>query len=87
MDASGKTPDGILSGNTISMGDYDQCLAVKHRTTSNNEFYGQYCRMELFVNISAMNAGNIEWRTYRFDVGSIETEELHTSVTQRRIPR
>lgn len=74
MDASGKTPSGILSGNTISMGDFDQCLAVKHLIASNNEFNGQYCQMELNVNISEIYRGS------NIEIVSIESE-------QRGLPR
>lgn len=55
MDAWGKTPSGIFSGNSVSMGDFDQCIAVKHEIASSNEFEGQYCIMEVLVNITAMN--------------------------------
>lgn len=86
MDASGKTPSGILSGNTVSIGDFDQCIAVKHEIVSNNEFDGQYCQMEINLNISEIYRGNIKSRANTIDIDSIEIAQF-TSVTQRRLPR
>lgn len=46
MDAWGKIPSGMLSGNIIELGNFDQCIAVKHKLgpqPDDDTFEGQYC--------------------------------------------
>ncbi|XP_066999715.2 nose resistant to fluoxetine protein 6 [Anabrus simplex] len=44
-DASTKLPDGLLVGNLIQLGNFDECLAVKwtDETDPGSRFLGQYC--------------------------------------------
>lgn len=87
MDASGKTPSGILAGNTFSLGNFDQCLGIRHEITSNNEFNGQYCLMDVRVDISKIiYSRNVRWEAHSIDINSVESEEI-ASVTQRKLPR
>lgn len=43
VDAWGKTPSGVLSGNIADLGNYDQCLRIRHELETDNIFQGQYC--------------------------------------------
>lgn len=42
-DAWGKLPSGILSGNIIELGNYDQCLKIREQMENDDLFQGQYC--------------------------------------------
>lgn len=84
MDSSGRTPSGIFAGNSYSLGEFDQCIGIRHEISSNNEFNGQYCLMDVAMNISEIYSGKFNmFSTYIID---IETEEI-ASGTQRRLPR
>lgn len=78
LDAWGKTQSGIFSGNMVSIGDFDQCIAVKHKIVSNNEFEGQYCLTKMLVNITAMNRP--------FDKFHINAGNMDADQPERRIP-
>ncbi|XP_039753298.1 O-acyltransferase like protein-like [Pararge aegeria] len=45
QDASGKIPTGFLSGNLADLGDYHQCLGIKH-VTRDMDIEGKYCMMQ-----------------------------------------
>ncbi|KFM70362.1 Nose resistant to fluoxetine protein 6, partial [Stegodyphus mimosarum] len=45
IDASGKIPNGVLSGNINSLGDYEECLNVDVP----NNFRGQYCPVKFLA--------------------------------------
>lgn len=44
-DSWGKTPSGMLYGNTMSFGNFDQCLDFTYNISDLNEntIRGQYC--------------------------------------------
>ena len=46
LDAMGKLPTGILTGQTIIFGDYDQCMGISHSSDSHT-IEGQFCGMAL----------------------------------------
>ncbi|XP_046748815.1 uncharacterized protein LOC124412737 [Diprion similis] len=52
IDAAGKYPAGILSGNIRSMGNFDQCLKVRH---PDNEYVGKYCLARLNYSVHGEN--------------------------------
>ena len=50
MDASGKVPEGILSGTLSSLGDYDECLDTKlmdPESEVSRIVTGQYCSINI----------------------------------------
>ncbi|XP_031348014.1 nose resistant to fluoxetine protein 6-like isoform X1 [Photinus pyralis] len=42
-DAAGKLPAGVLSGNFVSMGFFDECMAVEELRMDNASISGKYC--------------------------------------------
>jgi hypothetical protein len=44
FDAATKIPDGLLYGNIVQLGNFDECLEV---APPNNEFTGRWCRVVL----------------------------------------
>ena len=48
LDSSSKTPDGILKGNTYSLGNFDECIGA-----ANENFTGQYCLADTAIQIPA----------------------------------
>lgn len=57
-DAWGKLQSGILSGNLVALGDFDQCIAVKHKISPHHEIEGQYCLMQILFEVTAVNISN-----------------------------
>ncbi|XP_052741526.1 nose resistant to fluoxetine protein 6-like [Bicyclus anynana] len=45
QDATGKIPTGFLSGNLADLGDYHQCLGIRH-VDRDMEIDGKYCMMQ-----------------------------------------
>lgn len=43
-------PSGILMGNIVALGNYDECLSVKGESYSGDKIIGQYCM--LYVSLS-----------------------------------
>lgn len=45
FDSWTKFPSGVLSGNTMDLGNFDQCVSLKHDTksTAYGEIRGQHC--------------------------------------------
>lgn len=43
-DASAKTPNGLLQGNLINMGQFDECLHVEH---PHGQFTGKHCMLQV----------------------------------------
>ena len=43
LDATAKLQSGILVGNLVSIGNFDQCIAVKDVQTSFGPFSGKHC--------------------------------------------
>nr|XP_049694112.1 O-acyltransferase like protein [Helicoverpa armigera] len=49
LDASGRIPSGLLTGNWNDLGDYHQCLSI-HQFVNNTEFQGKYCTIRIPIN-------------------------------------
>lgn len=49
LDASGKVPEGILSGTLSSLGAYDECLetTLGEDASSDRKVTGQYCSIDI----------------------------------------
>lgn len=48
IDASGKFPAGINSGNIVELGAFDQCIGIKERQIDSTEtIKGKYCIMKI----------------------------------------
>lgn len=43
IDAWGKIPSGIMSGNSYALGNFDQCLSIEKYVTDAGTVKGQYC--------------------------------------------
>ncbi|EDV44675.1 uncharacterized protein Dana_GF20203 [Drosophila ananassae] len=58
IDSWGFLPSGILTGNLIDLGNYDECLSINHAVTSSHSVKGKYCfsRYPLAPNISPLLA-------------------------------
>ena len=60
LDASSKSPSGLLDGSVTSFGDFDQCLAMKTPENVFPSFVGKYCSIEMSVVTEGEHfAGNI----------------------------
>lgn len=53
IDAWGKLPSGILSGNLYEIGNFDQCLEIDHSTKNFGQLNGQYCLTQLSVSANS----------------------------------
>lgn len=42
-DAWGKVPSGMLSGNYFDLGNFDQCIGVRHYSNEVGDIAGQHC--------------------------------------------
>lgn len=51
MDSSGKIPTGLLNGNIINLGDYDQCVSTSSEMNESTPFHGQYCLVSLVIEV------------------------------------
>lgn len=51
IDAWGKIPSGILSGNVYELGQFDECIAIEQvmDNQSTNTLKGQYCLAQLSI--------------------------------------
>lgn len=47
VDTWAKIQAGYLSGNTMNIGDFDNCVKFEHHMTSSRIFKGQHCLVEL----------------------------------------
>ncbi|KAH8343235.1 hypothetical protein KR059_007266 [Drosophila kikkawai] len=43
IDSWGSVPSGIIAGNLIDLGNYDECLRIDHAVTSGHSVKGKYC--------------------------------------------
>lgn len=43
FDSWAKVQSGIMSGNNMNFGDFDQCLSTQHTTSNDGKIKGQYC--------------------------------------------
>lgn len=63
IDAWGKIPAGILSGNLYSLGQFDECLAVQHELqaadASSSTIRTQYCLAEMYTKTVGMPATRV----------------------------
>ncbi|KAH8421520.1 hypothetical protein KR009_010927, partial [Drosophila setifemur] len=55
IDSWGSLPSGILNGNLIDMGNFDECLGIDHAVSTSHSVQGKYCfaRFELAPSISS----------------------------------
>lgn len=58
-DACGKPQSGILAGNLIELGNFDQCIAVAHSRSPGDKFEGQYCLMQAQIDLATMNMSDL----------------------------
>ncbi|XP_021707319.1 nose resistant to fluoxetine protein 6 isoform X1 [Aedes aegypti] len=58
LDAWAKLPAGIFQGNTIDLGNYDECHKVDHETGNETvgRIQGRYCQMTIPLNLSSLQA-------------------------------
>ena len=55
VDASGKTPSGLIRATMTALGDFDQCLAIDG-TIQGLSMKGKYCAVDLFpVRVASSN--------------------------------
>lgn len=47
FDASSKIPNGILQGNLVDLGNYDQCLSISHEIPDDHTIKGKYCQIKI----------------------------------------
>lgn len=50
FDASSKIPSGLLEGNAIDLGNYDECLAIEYEY-KNASLIGKYCGLGVIITI------------------------------------
>ncbi|XP_039496877.1 nose resistant to fluoxetine protein 6-like isoform X2 [Drosophila santomea] len=49
IDSWGTLPSGILYGNLVDLGNFDECLGIDHAETSTHSVQGKYCLSKLQV--------------------------------------
>lgn len=61
LDASSKIPSGLLEGNLIDLGMYDECVEVRGNTTD-ADIRGRHCMYSIDVNLRSASStlGNYE---------------------------
>lgn len=61
IDAWGKLPSGMMSGNSYALGNFDQCLSIEKSVTNAGTIKGQYCltTVGIKLNRSEMNLENL----------------------------
>lgn len=47
IDSWGSVPTGILNGNMVDLGNYDECLGIDHVVASSHSVQGKYCFAKL----------------------------------------
>ncbi|GLV35421.1 uncharacterized protein CBL_01429 [Carabus blaptoides fortunei] len=57
-DASAKIPSGMMSGNLMDFGAFDQCLALD-QTVDDTRYRGKYCIMKVPIPPELLNMGDI----------------------------
>lgn len=53
LDASAKIPSGLLMGNIVELGNYDECIAVQGNSSKGQIIRGQHCMLR--VSLSELN--------------------------------
>lgn len=79
FDSSTKLPSGLLDGNVLQMGNYDECLGVKGPSspaTNEPRFTGLYCR----VRITELNLPPLTSSLQQFASGEMPLELNRTHV-------
>lgn len=51
FDATGKVPSGILKGNLVELGNFEQCIAID-ATVENGTITGKYCYGKLSLTLN-----------------------------------
>lgn len=54
FDASAKIPEGFVAGNTKYLGQFDECIAVRH---PQRDFTGQHCMLNIDINLHNRTIG------------------------------
>lgn len=55
LDANGRIPTGVMKGNDVSMGLYDECVDVEHLLDDDNVIKGKYCYSGLVIPLSILD--------------------------------
>lgn len=55
IDASGKVPSGILEGNLIELGNFQQCINIKH-----DDVTGKYCLVKIPISDERQTKNNFK---------------------------
>lgn len=58
LDSNGRTPRGLMKGNNIDMGFYDECLDVSQKFEEDDELIGRYCFGGLAIPVKIMSILN-----------------------------
>ena len=58
IDSSSKLQSGILEGNTINLGDYNECVGVNVRPDSENPMYPRFTGQHCLIIINIYTPGN-----------------------------
>lgn len=68
-DASGKFPDGLLSGSTFQLGNFDECLDIDKSTVGGMPYAlrGQYCLARVSIRVPEVyvKRANSIWASFR----------------------
>lgn len=68
LDASGSVPVGMLRGNRIDMGLFDECVQIRHET-DDDIIKGRYCFGGLIVPLTESdNSSDVNDTAFRSDV-------------------
>jgi hypothetical protein len=54
FDSSTKFPESVLMGQTVFLGNFDECIEVENVETDVGAFSGQYCLAALQLNLTAV---------------------------------
>lgn len=55
LDSSSKLQSGILSGNYIDLGNFDECLSATYKTSDIGQINGQYCLIRHQIDVNRRN--------------------------------
>lgn len=54
LDSSGRVPQGVLQGNSIDLGNYDECVNI-HEELETGDINGRYCYSGLAIPLRLTN--------------------------------
>ena len=63
IDAAGKPKPGILKGQTILVGDFDECKEISQTIAPDHVIEGQYCRMDVQGSINGLGQAEVIYYT------------------------